>query len=258
VQAAVEKETIHFTELSSGALSRFIFSLSVALAAVATKSPAYLLLLLTFCIMAILSWGGHLRDIIKIIRYSLILSIFIFLLHLFLHNRQPFFKFWLLTATLDGARAGLLYGLKLLVFAHAAGIILVAVDPFDLISPLEKLAKISGRLGQPLGAFALSFFLALRFLPELSHQSRMTLLAFKTRGLDTKGSIFHKAKVASLLIAPMFVNSFKRAELAAAALNVKGYATRYSKAVFYPAKITIGSLLTYSISIVILVAGWRT
>jgi energy-coupling factor transporter transmembrane protein EcfT len=257
VQTALEKETIHFTELSTGAFSRFIFSLSIALAAVATKNPGYLILLLAFSILAILSWGGHLHDIIKIIRYSLLLSIFIFLLHLFLHSGQPLIKFWFLSATTDGARTGLLYALKLLVFAYAAGIIFIVVDPFDLISPLERLARHIGPLGQPLGALTLSFFLALRFLPELSNQSRLTLLAFKTRGLDFKGGLSHKARVASLLIAPMFVNGFKRAELAAAALNIKGYATRYSNAVFNPIKISIGSILTFSISIIILVAGWR-
>jgi energy-coupling factor transporter transmembrane protein EcfT len=258
VQATVEKETIHFTELSTGALSRFIFSLSVALAAVATKSPAYLILLFGFCILAIISWGGHLRDITKIIRYSLFLSIFIFLLHLFLHSGQPLIKIWFLSATIDGARTGLLYGLKLLVFAFAAGIIFMAVDPFDLISPIERVARLSGRLGPPLGALALSFFLALRFLPELSNQSRLTMQAFKTRGLAIRGGLFHKARVASLLIAPMFVNGFKRAELAAMTLNIKGYATRYSNAIFEPIKISIGSLVTFAISIVILVAGWRT
>jgi energy-coupling factor transporter transmembrane protein EcfT len=246
-----------FSDLAAGVLSRFIFSLSLALAAVASHSLLYLGLLLLFALMAILSWGGRTRDILKIGRYVVILLIFVFALHLFFHRGQPLFKIWLLTATKEGARAGALYGLKLLVFAYAAGIILL-IDPFGLVSPLERLARVLGRWGRPLGAMALSFFLAMRFLPELSHQSRITILALKTRGLDFKGGLLHKANFASQLIAPLFVNAFKRAELAAAALNIKGYATRYTMAVFAPSRITMGSVITVSISIVILIAGWRT
>lgn len=246
-----------FTDLAAGALSRFIFSLSLALGAIFTQSLFYPGLLLIFGVLAILSWGGQVRDILKLGRYALILFIFVFILHLFSRSGQPVFRILFFNATSEGARDGLLYGLKLLVFAYSAGIILL-IDPFELISPVERLARLSGPLKRPLGTLALSFFLAIRFLPQLSRQSQMTILAFKTRGLDIKGSLAHKARVATLLIAPMFVSAFKRAEMASAALNIKGYATRYSRAVFGPSRITIGSVITISISIVILIAGWRT
>jgi energy-coupling factor transporter transmembrane protein EcfT len=254
----MQGSNISFVDLAPGALSRFIFCLSLALAAVFTQSPAYLCLLLAFAVLALLSWNGHIREIGRIGRYAVVPLILVFLLHLFSHHGRSFFHIWILDATGSGLRAGILYGLKLLVFSYAAGIIFLAVDSFDLISPLERLARLSGRRGRPLGALALSFFLAVRFLPELAQQSRLTLQAFKTRGLDMKGGLLHKARVGSLLIAPMFVNGVKRAELATAALNIKGYATRYSRAVLAPVRTTLGSVITLLISIVFLVAGWRT
>ena len=104
---------------------------------------------------------------------------------------------------------------------------------------------------------ALSIFLAIRFLPEMVQQGKLTLLAFKSRGLDMKGNLMHRARVASLVIPPMFVSGYKRAESASAALNAKGYATRYSRAVFGPVRITLGSVITLLISAVILFAGVR-
>ncbi len=249
---------INFVDLAPGSLSRFIFSLSLALAAVVTRSLVYLDFLLIFSVFAILSWNGNVKEIARIAGYAVIPLVFIFCLHLFSHDGRPIFQIWVLAATAEGLKAGIFYGIKLLVFALAAGIIFIAVDPFDLVSPLERLARSSGRLGRPIGALALSFFLAVRFIPELARQSRLTLQAFKTRGLDMKGGLLHKARVASLLIAPMFVNGFKRAELAAAALNTKGYSARYSRAVLGPVKITLGSIITLLISIVFLIAGWRT
>ncbi len=239
-------------------MSRFLFSISLALATIATKSLFYLVLLLAFGMLAILSWNGSFKAILKIASYTIFFLAFIFMLHLFFNPGKVIFKFWFLTATVEGARAGLLYGLKLLVFSYAAGIIFLSVDPFELISPMERIAKAIGRPGKIIGALSLSFFLAIRFLPELSQQGRLTILSLKTRGFEIKGGLGHKARVAALLIVPMFVNAIKRAELAAAALNIKGYATRYSRAVFAPTRITLGGIITISISVVILIAGWRT
>ncbi len=245
-------------DLAAGALSRFAFSICVALAAIFASKLAYLDLLLVFSILAILSWGGHLKDVARIALFAILPVIFVFMLHSIFNSGTSLAKIWFITVTVDGVKAGIFYSLKLLVFAYAGGIIFLTVDPFDLVSPLERLARISGRPGRWLGAMALSIFLAIRFLPEMVYQGRLTMLAFKSRGLDMKGGLIHKARVASLIIPPMFVSGYKRAESAAAALNAKGYATRYSRAVFGPARITMGSVITILISAVILVAGLRT
>ena len=97
-----------------------------------------------------------------------------------------------------------------------------------------------------------------RFLPELSEQARMTLLAFKSKGLDLNGGLRHKARIISLILPTLFVNAFKRSDVTAAALNVKGYATRYKKAVLPAWRFTFGDLITILASVVILITGWRT
>ena len=158
-------------------------------------------------------------------------------------------------ATIEGVQAGAFYGLKLIDFTIAAYIIFLTTDPFELISPLERLSRILGSRGRIISSLALAFFLAMRFLPELSKQGQMTLLAFKSKGLDLKGSLRHKAKAISLILPPLFVNAFKRSEVTAAALNVKGYATRYKKAVFPTWKFTLGDLVTILASFIILIAG---
>ena len=258
MQTAVSYHDGRFGEISAGSVARFIFSIFIALAAVTVGHLAFLCLILFLTVLALLAWGGSFGDLIKVARYVVWLALIVFIVHLFTGTGHEIFKIWFVKATSDGARAGVVYSAKLVIFAYAAYIIFIAVDPFELISPLERLARLLGNAGRLLSSFALAFFLAMRFLPELSEQARMTLLAFKSKGLDLKGGLRHKAEVGSLMLAPLFVSAFKRAEVAAGALNVKGYATRYKRAVFAPWRITLGDLITILAGIIIFISGLRT
>lgn len=258
VQAEVAYENERFGEISTGSVARFIFAIFVALAAVASTNLVYLGFLLLISLLSFRAWGGGYGQLITFARYLIWLLIFIFIMHLFLHPGRILFVIWFLKATIEGVYAGAFYGLKLIDFTIAAYIIFLTTDPFELISPLERLSRILGSRGKIISSLALAFFLAMRFLPELSKQGQITLLAFKSKGFDLKGGLRHKAKAISLILPPLFVNAFKRSEVTAAALNVKGYATRYTKAVFPAWRFTLGDLVTILASFVILIAGWRT
>ena len=227
VQVDVTYVNGRFREISTGSVARFVFAIFVALAAVATTNVISLGLLLIISLYSFWVWGGNFGQLTTAARYLIWLLAFVFVLHLFINPGRIIFTFWFLHATIDGAKAGVLYGFKLLVFTISAYIIFLTTDAIELISPMERLAKILGRHGKLISSLALAFFLALRFLPELSEQARMTILAFKSKGLDLNGGLRHKARIISLILPPLFVNAFKRSEVTAAALNVKGYATRY-------------------------------
>jgi energy-coupling factor transporter transmembrane protein EcfT len=208
-------------------------------------------------IAALLVWGKDPKSVIRVARLVVWLFAFIFVLHLFSHPGQRLFSILFLTATLEGARTGLFYGAKLVAFAYAAYIILLTVDPFELTRPLERAARYLGPAGRLISSFALSFSLALRFLPDLSREGRMTLLAFRARGIGFEGGLAKRARMAVQLVGTVFVNAFKKAESTSMALSVKGYATRYAKAVFPPVRFSISSMLVFSISVMVLGLGWR-
>jgi energy-coupling factor transport system permease protein len=244
--------------LTAGSLSRFIFALSLAIAAMFSWSYLFLILLIVFSVAAALAWGAKLNSLFRTFRYSIFLVLFVFVLHLFSHPGQTIFSIYKFDATIAGAIAGAYYSLKLFVFAFTGAILFFTVDPQKLISPLERLARHTGPLGKPLESFALTMFLALRFLPEMTSLGNQTALAFKTKGIDFRGGPMHKARVSTLIMAPLFVTAFKRTELTAAALDIKGYGTRHSRAVLAPINISLGGTIVLLISIVIIIAGWRT
>jgi len=214
--------------------------------------------MITVAIAALLVWGKDPKSVIRVARLVVWLIAFIFVLHLFSHPGQRLFSILFLTATLEGARTGLFYGAKLVAFAYAAYIILLTVDPFELTRPLERAARYFGPTGRLISSFALSFSLALRFLPDLSRESRMTRLAFRTRGVGFDGGMVKRARVAVQLVGTVFVNAFKRAESTSMALSVKGYATRYAKATFPPLRLSAASMFVVLISVMILGLGWRS
>lgn len=221
-------------------------------------SYLFLIILLIFAITACLTWGTKLNSLFMTFRFSVLLVLFVFALHLFSHTGYAIFSIHRLTATSEGATVGAFYGLKLFVFAFTGAILFFTVDPQELISPLERLARHAGPLGKPLESFALTMFLALRFLPEMTSLGRQTSLAFKTKGIDFRGGLVHKARVSTMVMAPLFVTAIKRTELTAAALDIKGYGTRHSRAVLRPLKIPLGGAIAILISIIVITAGWRT
>ena len=241
----------------AGSMSRFIFAVSVAAASVMATDFLTILIMILAAVAALLAWEKDPRSIFRVAQLVVWLFAFLFILHLFSHSGKRLFSILFLTATLEGAGAGLFYGARLVAFAYAAYIILLTVDPFELTRPLERAARHLGPMGRLICSFVLSFSLALRFLPDLIREGKMTLLAFKTRGVGFERGMLKRARLAIQLAGTVFVNAFKRAESTAMALSVKGYATRYARAAFPPISISAAGTLVVLISGIILVFGWR-
>ncbi len=238
-----------------GSAALFIFGLSAALGATISNNLTYLCLLTVIVVFTFLIFDGRFRDIFKTLVYIQWLFAFIFLFHLFSHPGQILFRIWILNATREGLDAGFNYGMKLISFGYIGLLMFKMVNPFELVSPLERLARHLGKAGRPLANFSLAIFLALRFLPEMVEQGKTTSLALKTRGVSSEGNLKNKARFASLLIAPLFVNSFKRAELAGIALETKGYAQRHLHAALPPARINLSSVIAIFISAGVIYLG---
>lgn len=241
-----------------GSVSRFIFAVCSAAAALKTDDSAFILAAIPVTAIALFLWTRNTRHIIEGTKIVIPLFAFIFVLHLFSHTGDTIFSIFFLHATLEGVSKGLFYGTKLIVFVFCALIILHAVDPFELVRPIERTAIALRRIGKPLSFMALALSLALRFIPELVRQGKTTVMALNTRGVTFEGGILEKSKDAVSLLVVMFVNAFKSAESASAALMVKGYSTRYVRAVLPPIRVTISGTLTLAVSAAILIYGWRT
>ena len=243
--------------MKAGSFSRFLFAVCLAAAALKADRVEIILLAILCAVAAMILWTRNIRNVIEPARVVVWFFAFVFVLHLFSHEGKILFSIFGLKATLEGAQTGLFYGEKLIVFVYSAFLIITTVEPFELVRPIERLARILGRSGRPLSFLALSFSLALRFLPDLVRQGRLTMMALKTRGMTFEGALTGRLKMAVQLTAAVFVNAFKSAESAALGLAVKGYSTRHTRAVFPPARISGGGIVTTIFSVVIIVLGWR-
>jgi energy-coupling factor transporter transmembrane protein EcfT len=244
--------------IGPGAVSIFLLSISMALAAVFSRDYLFLSLLIVLSIIALALSGQGLGGIAKVGRYSIVLAAFVFILHLFSHRGETIFQLWFLSATIEGFRAGMLYGLKLLSFAYSGYLIFAAVDPFDLLYPLERIARHAGPLGRPLASAAMAFYLAMRFIPELVERGRITAMAMRSRGLGHEGGLRHKTRFSLFLVSPLFAGAIKKASLIALALDIKGYGTRFYKARQRPMSINLASGGVSALSASVLIGGLLT
>jgi energy-coupling factor transporter transmembrane protein EcfT len=242
----------------AGSLSKFTFSVSLALSAIFTGRVEFLCLLFFITIASFVLLGVEFNELTKVGKYALFMAIFVFNLHLFLHRGATVFGWWIFNATAEGFLAGLYYSLKLMVFALSGYIIIAAIDPYDLLAPLERLARHCGNTGRYVESLALSFFLALRFLPEFIERGRVTSLALQSRGIGHGGGLGNKARYASNLISPMFAAAIKKAGSASIALDIKGFGSRYYRATLPPIRLNFTSAVLLLISGGIFFMGWLT
>ena len=242
--------------MKAGSVSKFIFAVSAALTAGISNDFGLLAIILVAALTAFYTWGGRLREILKISKVAFWFFLLVFLLHLFSGSGKAIFAFWILNATIEGAKSGLLYGLKLIIFVFSGYIIFFRVDPAELLNPVERVIRHIGSPGKNISALLLSFSLALRFLPEFARQSRTNTMAFKSRGFDLEGGIFNKIKTANLLLISTFVSTFKRSESVSVALELKGYSLRYRQAVFPSLTFGMFDFFILLVSISMIFAGW--
>lgn len=242
--------------LKKDSLSRFIFA--VLLAAVAVKMSRFeaVLVAVLISILALFYWTASFRAVLEVARRAIWFFGFVFVLHLFAHPGSKLFSILFLTATREGAVKGLFYGAKLIVFIYCAYAIMRTVDPFDLIRPVERLARLIGKGGRILSYSALSFSLALRFIPTLIRLGGDTRKALNSRGIFFEGGIAERMKAAVHLSGVLFVNALKSSETTSLALAVKGFSTRYKRAVFPRPEFSLSASLNVLIAVLIFVAGW--
>jgi energy-coupling factor transport system permease protein len=242
--------------LRAGSVSRFLLAVSIALGSAMADSISVILMMILGGAVGAVFWGGGTRDLMRILRTAGWFVAFVFVLHLFSHPGEKIFSILFLNATFEGVADGLFYGLKLVAFACSAGIVLLAVDPFELILPIERACRLFGSFGKRLASIAMALSLALRFLPDLSTDSRTTLMAYQTRGIGFEGGLIRRGRVAVQLLATVFVNAFKRAGTVSTALDIKGYSTRYAKAVFPAPGFSISGTLVVVLSLAFILWGW--
>ena len=106
----------------------------------------------------------------------------------------------------------------------STSVLTYTTSPMELTDGLEKLFSLLKRFGFPAGELAMMISISLRFIPTLFDEANKIKMAQMARGADFEsGNIFNRAVAMVPLLVPLFINSFKRSDELATAMEARMY-----------------------------------
>lgn len=163
--------------------------------------------------------------VIKAIKPMKLLLPLMFLLNLFMIKTGTVLFSWkFITITTGGIRQALFIVLRLIALVTGASLLTLTTTPVALTEGLERLLAPLKIVGFPAHELAMMMTIALRFIPTLLEEADKIMKAQLARGADLEsGNIFKRAKAMLPILIPLFVNSFRRAEELALAMESRCY-----------------------------------
>ncbi len=114
--------------------------------------------------------------------------------------------------------------LRLAALVAGSSLLTLTTTPVSLTEGLERLLSPLKIIKFPAHELAMMMTIALRFIPTLLEESDKIMKAQLSRGADLEsGSVFKRAKAMLPILIPLFINSFRRAEELALAMESRCY-----------------------------------
>jgi len=189
-------------------------------------------------ILTLLSKVGLFR-IWKILKGIRLFVLMVILLNLFFTNSENALRWWIMTLSWQGFYNGLFFALRLFLMIWAASLFGWVTRPIEMSDALEKSFSFLSRFKIPVRDFCTILLIGMRFIPLIFEDAHNIKLAQKARGLKPGKGIVSKIRSLIPLVIPLFINSFRRADAIAVALEIKGYSSTAPKTFFHVKKIDI-------------------
>lgn len=148
-----------------------------------------------------------------------------FLINLFMIKTGGELLHWkFITITTGGVKQAVFIVLRLAALVTGSSLLTLTTTPVSLTEGLELLLSPLKIIKFPAHELAMMMTIALRFIPTLLEESDKIMKAQLSRGADLEsGSIFKRAKAMLPILIPLFINSFRRAEELALAMESRCY-----------------------------------
>jgi energy-coupling factor transport system permease protein len=220
-QYVAGNSVIHGLDARSKLTVIFLFVITVFLA---NNWLTYAILFFTVLIAIILS-KVSLRYVYKGMKPILLLVILMFILHgVVTKEGEILFTIGLFDIYLGGIIQGLFIALRLILLIMMTTLLTLTTAPIELTDGLEKIFGPLRKINVPVHELALMMSISLRFIPTLLQETEKIMKAQMARGVDfTGGSFTNKVKAVIPLLVPLFMQSFRRAEDLAIAMEARGY-----------------------------------
>lgn len=158
---------------------------------------------------------------LKPLRWILLIT---FVINIFFLPGEPLLKLGFLTISKEGLKTACLMAIRLMFLVLGTSLLTYTTSPIELTDGIEALLKPMKKIGVPSHEIAMMMTIALRFIPTLIEETDKIMKAQMARGADFEsGNIIKRSKNLVPLLVPLFVNSFRRADELATAMEARCY-----------------------------------
>lgn len=163
--------------------------------------------------------------LLKALKPMRLLLPLMFVMNLFLiKTGKPLVDWWIIRIYADGLTNAVFVVLRLATLVCGTSLLTLTTTPIALTDGLEKLLSPLKIIKFPAHELAMMMTVALRFIPTLIEEADKITKAQLARGADFEsGNVFKRAKSMLPILIPLFVNSFRRADELAMAMESRCY-----------------------------------
>ncbi len=165
---------------------------------------------------------GYVFKSIKPMRWLLPIM---FILNLFMvRTGTLLWSWWIFKIYTGGVDQAFFIVLRLIALISGASLLTLTTTPISLTDGMESIMSPLKVIRFPAHEIAMMMTIALRFIPTLLEEADKIMKAQLARGADFEsGNIFKRAKAMLPILIPLFVNSFRRADDLALAMESRCY-----------------------------------
>jgi energy-coupling factor transport system permease protein len=201
--------------------------------------------------MAILSFYWMFYHIGKSLKPILFLLAFTLVLQVFFTPGDYIWEYGFLHVSREGLIRGLFIIVRLCLLILCTALLTLTTSPVELTDGLESLMSPFKKWGFPAHELAMMMTIAIRFIPTLMEEADRIIKAQQARGADFEsGSLIQRAKNLIPLLVPLFINSFKRADDLAIAMESRCYRGGIGRSRLRVLKLRMADILFFSITII--------
>jgi energy-coupling factor transport system permease protein len=205
-----------------------------------------------FIMIGIISSRVHPKFVLRGLRPILYIILFTLVIHLFMTEGEVIYRLGIFKITREGLVKGLLISCRLFLLILTTSLLTLATSPISLTDGIERLLVVFKFIGIPAHEIAMMMTIALRFIPTLLEETEKIMKAQISRGADFEsGNIVNRTKNLIPILIPLFINSFRRADELAIAMEAKCYRGGEGRTHYRQLKIKKADLLTLFLTIVI-------
>ena len=167
----------------------------------------------------------NLSTVLKSIKPVAFLILFTAVINLFLTGGNDIaFEAGIFRITYTGIKTAAMMAARLIFLVVSTAMLTYTTSPIMLTDGIEKLLSPLKIIKFPSHELAMMMTIALRFIPTLLEETDKIIKAQKARGADFEsGNLIKRVKSLIPILVPLFINSFRRADDLALAMECRCY-----------------------------------